>query len=156
MPTGRARGGGAGGDTPPHRGGPRRLSEHAASGSLRLALDVADPALADQLAALLAGVAGLRLVGVGEAADAAVVLPPGRAPPADVAPQADVEVPLTPRELEVLALLAEGASNKMIARRLGISVHTAKFHVGSLIDKLDAVGRTDAVAHAARLGVIHL
>jgi DNA-binding CsgD family transcriptional regulator len=78
------------------------------------------------------------------------VLPPGQAP------QADVEVPLTPRELEVLALLAEGASNKMIARRLGISVHTAKFHVSSLIDKLDAVGRTDAVTHAARLGVIHL
>jgi hypothetical protein len=42
----------------------------------------------------------------------------------------------------------------MIARRLGISVHTAKFHVRSLLDKLDAVGRTDAVAHAARLGVI--
>jgi DNA-binding CsgD family transcriptional regulator len=78
------------------------------------------------------------------------VLPAGRSP------QADVEVPLTARELEVLALLAEGASNKMIARRLGISVHTAKFHVGSLLDKLDAVGRTDAVAHAARLGVIHL
>jgi DNA-binding CsgD family transcriptional regulator len=132
------------------------LSEHAASGPLRLALDVADPALADQLAALLAGVPGLRLVGAGEAADAAVVLPPGRSPRMGVAPQADVEVPLTPRELEVLALLAEGASNKMIARRLGISVHTAKFHVGSLIDKLDAVGRTDAVAHAARLGVIHL
>jgi DNA-binding CsgD family transcriptional regulator len=132
------------------------LSEHAASGPLRLALDVADPALADQLAALLAGVPGLRLVGAGEAADAAVVLPPGRSPRADVAPRADVEIPLTPRELEVLALLAEGASNKMIARRLGISVHTAKFHVGSLIDKLDAVGRTDAVAHAARLGVIHL
>lgn len=126
------------------------MSEGAASGSLRLALDVADPALADRLAALLAGVPGLRLVGRGEAADAAVVLPPGRSP------QADVDVPLTPRELEVLALLAEGASNKMIARRLGISVHTAKFHVGSLIDKLDAVGRTDAVAHAARLGVIHL
>jgi DNA-binding CsgD family transcriptional regulator len=132
------------------------LSEHAASGPLRLALDVADPALADQLAALLAGVPGLRLVAAGEMADAAVVLPSGRSPQADVAPQPDVEVPLTPRELEVLALLAEGASNKMIARRLGISVHTAKFHVGSLIDKLDAVGRTDAVTHAARLGVIHL
>jgi DNA-binding CsgD family transcriptional regulator len=126
------------------------LSEDAASGTLRLALDVADPALADRLAALLAGVPGLRLVGRGEMADAVVVLPPGRAP------QADVEVPLTPREVEVLALLAEGASNKMIARQLGISVHTAKFHVGSLIDKLDAVDRTDAVAHAARLGVIHL
>jgi len=131
------------------------LSEHAASGPIRLALDVADPALADRLAAILADVAGLRLVGAGEAADAALVLPPGRSPQADgEAPL--TEAPLTPREMEVLALLAEGASNKMIARRLGISVHTAKFHVGSLIDKLDAVGRTDAVAHAARRGVIHL
>ena len=52
--------------------------------------------------------------------------------------------------------MAEGASNKAIARRLGISVHTAKFHVGSLLEKLDATGRTDAVAHAARLGVINL
>ena len=63
---------------------------------------------------------------------------------------------LSPRERDVLALLAEGASNKAIARQLGISVHTAKFHVGSLLDKLDATGRTDAVAHAARRGVIHL
>jgi DNA-binding CsgD family transcriptional regulator len=63
---------------------------------------------------------------------------------------------LTPREIEVLNLMAEGASNKTIARRLEISVHTVKFHVGSLLDKLDAAGRTDAVAHAARLGVIQL
>jgi DNA-binding CsgD family transcriptional regulator len=68
----------------------------------------------------------------------------------------EFEAALTPRENEVLALLAEGASNKIIARRLGISVHTAKFHVGRLLDKLDATGRTDAVAHAARRGVIHL
>jgi DNA-binding CsgD family transcriptional regulator len=128
------------------------LSE--ASDSIWLALDIADPALADRLAARLADVPGVRLVGHGEAADAVVVLPSGR--PLQAEPPADVEVSLTPREVEVLALLAEGASNKMIARRLGISVHTAKFHVGSLIDKLDAVGRTDAVAHAARLGVIHL
>jgi DNA-binding CsgD family transcriptional regulator len=126
------------------------LSGGAAQDPIRLALAIADAALADRLAALLAGVPGLRLVCAGEAADAAVVLPPAAAPPTDG------DIPLTPRELEVLALLAEGASNKMIARRLGISVHTAKFHVGSLLDKLDAVGRTDAVAHAARLGVIHL
>ena len=117
---------------------------------IRLVLAVADAALADRLAALLAGVSGLQLVGAGETADAAVVLATAAVPPADG------DVTLTPRELEVLVLLAEGASNKMIARRLGISVHTAKFHVGSLLDKLDAVGRTDAVAHAARLGVIHL
>ena len=69
---------------------------------------------------------------------------------------ASVDVSLTPRELEVLVLLAEAASNKTIARRLAISVHTAKFHVAAVIDKLDAIGRTDAVAHAARLGIIDL
>jgi DNA-binding CsgD family transcriptional regulator len=69
---------------------------------------------------------------------------------------AETDVQLTNRELEVLTLLAEGASNKTIARRLGISVHTAKFHVRSVTDKLDAVGRTDAVVHAARRGVLHL
>jgi DNA-binding CsgD family transcriptional regulator len=125
------------------------LSEDAAQGPIRLVLAVADTALTDRLAALLASVPGLRLVGVGEAADAAVVLP---AP----VPPADDDAQLTPRELEVLALLAEGASNKTIARRLGISVHTAKFHVGSLLDKLDAIGRTDAVTHATRRGVIHI
>jgi DNA-binding CsgD family transcriptional regulator len=63
---------------------------------------------------------------------------------------------LTARERDVLALMAEGRSNKEIARSLGISVHTAKFHVGSLLDKLDATGRLDAVAHAARRGIIEL
>jgi DNA-binding CsgD family transcriptional regulator len=77
------------------------------------------------------------------------------APPQSSAPS-DPDAALTPREREVLELMAEGASNKMIARALGISVHTAKFHVGSVIDKLDATGRTDAVAQAARLGVIRL
>jgi DNA-binding CsgD family transcriptional regulator len=126
------------------------LNEAAAPDPIRLALDVADAALAARLAALLAGVPGLQLVGLGEAADVTVVLP------AATSQASAGDHQLTPRELEVLALLAEGASNKVIARRLGISIHTAKFHVGSLLDKLDAVGRTGAVAHAARLGVIHL
>jgi len=120
---------------------------------VRLALDVADPALADRLARLLVAVPGLVLAGDGEAADV-IVLDVGAGARANGADAADAA--LTPRELEVLALLAEGASNKAIARSLGISVHTAKFHVGSVIDKLDAIGRTDAVAHAARLGVINL
>jgi DNA-binding NarL/FixJ family response regulator len=68
----------------------------------------------------------------------------------------DAASTLTARELEVLALLAEGAANKVIARRLGISVHTAKFHVASILDKLDATGRTDAVTHAIRLGLLML
>jgi DNA-binding NarL/FixJ family response regulator len=63
---------------------------------------------------------------------------------------------LTGRELEVLKLLAEGASNKMIARELAVSIHTAKFHVASILEKLDATGRTDAVAHAVRLGLLML
>ena len=126
------------------------MSEQDASDPIRLRLDIGDGGLADRLALLLAGVPGLRLVGAGEAADAALVLP------AAEAALRDGEIPLSPRELEVLALLAEGASNKQIARRLGISVHTAKFHVGSLLDKLDAVGRTEAVTHAARRGVLNL
>ena len=65
-------------------------------------------------------------------------------------------ITLTSRELEVLSLLSEGASNKEIARRLDISVHTAKFHVASILEKLDATGRTDAVAHAVRLGLLML
>ena len=115
-----------------------------------IAIEVDDPVLADRLAALLGGVAGLRLAAAGEAAAVKLVSPERR----DEAEASGIE--LTPRELDVLALLAEGASNKDIARRLGISVHTAKFHVGSLLEKLDATGRTDAVAHAARRGVIHL
>ena len=64
--------------------------------------------------------------------------------------------PLTPRELEVLAAMADGASNKVIARRLGISFHTAKFHVAAILAKLDADSRTEAVARAAHLGLVML
>jgi DNA-binding NarL/FixJ family response regulator len=63
-------------------------------------------------------------------------------------------VDLTPRELQVLQLLAQGASNKTIARRLEITPHTAKFHVASIVAKLAATGRTDAVAKAMRLGLV--
>ena len=63
-------------------------------------------------------------------------------------------IELTARELQVLRLLAEGASNKSIARRLDITPHTAKFHVASIVAKLGATGRTDAVAKAMRLGLV--
>jgi DNA-binding NarL/FixJ family response regulator len=56
---------------------------------------------------------------------------------------------LTPRELDVLATLAEGMTNKAIARRLNISLHTVKFHVESLFRKLGARTRTEAVAKAS-------
>ena len=128
------------------------MSVHAETDEpITVALRLADAGLADRLAALLADVPGLRLVGPGEPADVGVV-DEEAGPPSPAAAAG----PFTPREAQVLELLAEGASNKAIARRLGISVHTAKFHVGSLLDKLDATGRTDSVAHAARLGVIHL
>src|SRR5262245_55313007 len=63
---------------------------------------------------------------------------------------------LTRRELEVLAAMADGASNKAIARRLGISFHTAKFHVAAILAKLDADSRTEAVAKAAQSGLVML
>lgn len=61
---------------------------------------------------------------------------------------------LSPRESEVLVLLAEGAPNKVIARRLNISVHTAKFHVAAILIKLGAANRTDAIAIAMRRGLV--
>lgn len=61
---------------------------------------------------------------------------------------------LSTRENEVLALLAEGAPNKVIARRLGISVHTAKFHVAAVVSKLGAANRTEAIGIAMREGLV--
>jgi NarL family two-component system response regulator YdfI len=63
---------------------------------------------------------------------------------------------LTPRELEVLQMLGEGLANRAIAGRLGISVHTAKFHVGSILGKLGAATRAEAVALGIRRGLIML
>lgn len=63
---------------------------------------------------------------------------------------------LTPREFEVLELLAEGLSNSAIASRLSISEHTVKFHVSSICGKLGAENRTDAVRRGVRLGIITL
>lgn len=67
-----------------------------------------------------------------------------------------LDEPLTPRELEVLRLLAEGTGNKEIAYRLGISEHTVKFHVASLLDKLHAGSRTEAVSIGIRAGLVTL
>ena len=67
-----------------------------------------------------------------------------------------VRTRLTPRELEILTAMADGASNKAIARRLGISFHTAKFHVAAILDKLNADSRTEAVMRAAQLGLVML
>ena len=64
--------------------------------------------------------------------------------------------PLTPREVQVLELLAEGLPNKAIARRLAISDQTVKFHVSSISGKLGAANRTDAVRRGVRRGLITL
>lgn len=64
--------------------------------------------------------------------------------------------PLTQREVEVLHMLAEGLGNKTIARRLGISEHTVKFHVGSIFSKLNVSSRTEAVTVGVRQGLVML
>jgi DNA-binding NarL/FixJ family response regulator len=79
-----------------------------------------------------------------EFATAQLTLPPAASLPPGEA--------LTPRELDVLQLLAEGLPNKTIADRLTISEHTVKFHVNALMGKLGAQSRTEAVVRAIRLG----
>jgi len=81
--------------------------------------------------------------------DAFLVAPDGRKP--DIPPE-----PLTPREIQVLELLAEGLPNKAIAARLAISDQTVKFHVSSICGKLGAANRTAAVRRAVRRGLITL
>jgi NarL family two-component system response regulator YdfI len=69
---------------------------------------------------------------------------------------AATERALTVRELEILAMLAEGLSNRTIARRLHISTYTVKFHVASILGKLGAASRTEAVTVGVRRGLISL
>lgn len=84
----------------------------------------------------------------------------GRAlPPAATTPFLDEGAsfePLTDREQEVLQLLALGLPNKVIARRLNVTEHTVKFHVGSILAKLGVGSRTEAVTRAARRGLVTL
>ena len=75
--------------------------------------------------------------------------------PVPVLPTSPIQA-LTPREIEVLGMLAQGLGNKTIAKQLGISEHTVKFHVSSIFSKLNASSRTEAVALGARLGLIML
>ena len=77
------------------------------------------------------------------------VIPGGRDLPSEA-------VQLTPRELEALGLLADGLTNKAMADRMGISENTVKFHVNGVLGKLNAQSRTEAVARAARMGLILL
>ena len=78
------------------------------------------------------------------------------APDAGASDEEGFDEPLTPREVQVLELLAEGLPNKAIAARLQISDQTVKFHVSSISGKLGAKNRTDAVRRAVRRGLITL
>jgi two-component system nitrate/nitrite response regulator NarL len=126
------------------------------------------PDAADVLNAWSAGARGLLLrntsvenlaAAIVSVAQGLVVLDPTFAV---VVPRAHDQVPaqsieaLTPRELQVLRSIAEGQSNKEIARELGISEHTVKFHVNAILGKLNAQSRTEAVVTATRLGLILL
>lgn len=114
--------------------------------SIKHAIKIDDRILADRLASLLGNIPGLALTDNLEDADVSLSVPSA---PRDT-------FRLSAREREVLALLVERASNMEIGRRLGISVHTAKFHVRKITDNLDAVGRTDAVALALQMRMIEI
>ena len=106
--------------------------------------DVSAPEL---IAAIEAAAAGLTVL---HPSDLQALLPAPRAISADAGEA------LTPRELEVFAMLAEGAGNKAIAWKLAISEHTVKFHVASIMGKLNATSRTEAVSIGIRRGLIML
>lgn len=82
------------------------------------------------------------------------VHPEAVAQPVATPPHRATRVPLTSREREILELIAEGANNRRIAARLAISRHTVKFHVASILTKLGAGSRTEAVALALRAGLL--
>ena len=112
---------------------------------------LAPDADAPTLSAAVRGVlAGLTVLDPALAAAAGFHTHGRPAPAADSAPGEA----LSPREREVLRLVADGYPNKAIARELGISEHTAKFHVGSLLAKLGAASRTEAVTIATRRGLL--
>jgi two-component system, NarL family, response regulator YdfI len=86
-----------------------------------------------------------------------VVLHPETVPggkPKSSALRGAASTPLSPRELEVLGMMADGLGNKIIAARLGISLHTVKFHVASIFAKLGAESRTEAVTNGVRQGLL--
>ncbi|RJF71539.1 DNA-binding response regulator [Deinococcus cavernae] len=109
-------------------------------------------------AALDSGATPAELVaGVLGAAAGLVVLPPTQVPPAihdDELNFDDLDVSLTPREREVLALLSEGLSNKRAAKTLGVSESTVKFHAQAIYSKLGVQSRAAAVSRGIQLGLV--
>jgi len=94
------------------------------------------------------------LTAIAAAAQGLAVIDPTLAPALPLGRPESLSEALTPRELEVLRLLAEGLPNKAIALRLDISEHTVKFHLNAILGKLGAQSRTEAVVRAIRLGLI--
>ena len=126
-----------------------------AAGALRAGASAVlphDAAPAEAHAAIEAAATGLLAV---PRELAGALLGPVRAVAA-VAPRAGTGAHLTSREREVLAFLAEGLGNKVIAARLGLSEHTVKTHVTAILAKLDADTRAEAVAAGVRAGLILL
>ena len=108
-----------------------------------------DASAAELVAAVEAVAQGLVALSLPQARRMLAGGSPTRAMSGDV-----LEEPLTEREMEVLELLSQGLPNKLIARQLGISEHTVKFHVSALYTKLGAASRTEAVHKGARLGLV--
>jgi len=112
---------------------------------LRVSIRAEDPALATELRAMIVA-AGHDVVDAGEEADVVMQeIGSGFA----ALPETEWRALLTPREIEVLGAIGEGLTNKAIARRLDISLHTVKFHIESLFRKLGARTRTEALAKAS-------
>jgi DNA-binding NarL/FixJ family response regulator len=130
------------------QGEPGSLGEAMRAG-VRAVLPGDSPAI-QIVAALEAVAAGLIVVHPGEAG---AMFP---SPQSASRPVAQLAEPLTPRESEVLQMLASGLANKEIAVRLSISEHTAKFHVASILGKLGAGSRTEAVSIGIRCGLVLL
>lgn len=124
--------------------------------SLRIHLALADPGLRRRLAALLRADPEVVLVAEPERAELVIVEGPGTEPVSVAAPVDEEAGPLSAREVEVLRLMAQGLGNKSIARELGISSHTAKYHVASVLAKLGAHTRAEAVSRGMRRGLLPL
>ncbi|HEY3911511.1 MAG TPA: response regulator transcription factor [Stellaceae bacterium] len=119
---------------------------------------VALGAAGDDVAGVLPPEAGpVQLDAALRAVAAGLTVRPRLPPKRRFGPAAEEGAPvLTPREVEVLAALADGLSNKAAARRLGISPHTVKFHIEQLFHKLDAGCRAEAVAKGLKQQIVEL